>query len=135
MINLLVITEKDYTYTVDVMKRSPLKKRIHHLERLQILYMWLAGMRCNAISLTTGRSRSSVCRWVNRWKNEGHINSRPRNRRSSIGKCHERKQENITAVYDTEMLTPFWIHLTSYYSKSFNSYFPADLSLIYGSWK
>lgn len=52
------------------------RKHISYFEKLIIVNMWLSGRSCNAISKSTGRSSTAVCRWINRWKLEGHINRR-----------------------------------------------------------
>lgn len=64
-----------------VMENRKPKKPIHHSEKLTLVHMWVRGMTCNAIAKDTGRSPATVCRWINRWKEEGHVNARPRSGR------------------------------------------------------
>lgn len=46
-------------------------------EKVKFLTMWMAGMSCCDIARTTGRSATTVYRWINRWRKEGHVNTRP----------------------------------------------------------
>lgn len=46
--------------------------------RTKLVAMWLRGMSCSAIARDTGISTTTVCRWINRWRLEGHVNARHR---------------------------------------------------------
>ncbi|KAG7162315.1 putative Glutamate receptor-like 75, partial [Homarus americanus] len=51
-------------------------------ERAKLVCMWVDGMSCRNIAKETGKSVSTVCRWIRHWKLEGNINSKPRIGRS-----------------------------------------------------
>lgn len=65
----------------NVMEEQTVKKPMHLTERKRIISMWLNGMSGSAIAKATGRSATTVCRWINRWRREGHVNTRPRSGR------------------------------------------------------
>lgn len=47
-------------------------------ERSNYVRLWVRGMSSRAIALETGTSVTTVCRWIKRWREEGHVNTRPR---------------------------------------------------------
>lgn len=51
-------------------------------ERARFVSMWISGMSLRAIARQTGSSVTTVYRWIQRWQNEGHINTRNRIYRS-----------------------------------------------------
>lgn len=51
-------------------------------ERASFVIMWTGGMSLRAIARQTGSSVTTVYRWIRRWQNEGHINTRTRIYRS-----------------------------------------------------
>lgn len=47
-------------------------------DRSRFVWMWSTGMSARAIAQETGASVTTICRWIRRWRREGHINTRPR---------------------------------------------------------
>lgn len=47
-------------------------------DRSRFVWMWSNGMSARAIAQKTGASVTTICRWIRRWRREGHINTRPR---------------------------------------------------------
>lgn len=47
-------------------------------ERTHLVLMWLTGMSSRAIARETGKSVTTVCRWIRRWRQDGNVNTRPR---------------------------------------------------------
>lgn len=47
-------------------------------ERHRFVRLWMAGSSARAIAQQTGASATTVCRWIRRWKNEGHVSLRHR---------------------------------------------------------
>lgn len=47
-------------------------------ERHKFVRLWMAGSSARAIAQQTGASATTVCRWIRRWKNEGHVSLRQR---------------------------------------------------------
>lgn len=45
-------------------------------DRIKIIWLWLIGLPTRIISLYTGTSIRTVSRWIRRWKEEGHVESR-----------------------------------------------------------
>lgn len=41
-------------------------------QRRRIVKLWIKGNSARAIAQQTGFSATTVCRWIKRWKNEGH---------------------------------------------------------------
>lgn len=110
------ITEMD-PFLANNVEQRPLKKHICYLEKLKILNMWLGGKSCKAISRETGRSATTVCRWINRWKLEGHIN-----RRSSPEQTPPYRPPNVlykstTDIHNDELIAIF-LTFTNYYLQS-----------------
>lgn len=52
--------------------------------RSQFVSMWVRGKTCKEIARETGVSSSTVCRWINRWKEEGNVFNRTKNGHSCI---------------------------------------------------
>lgn len=75
LIIFMAVAEMENFLTQNLEQRQ-LKKHISHPEKLEILNLWLRGKSCTEISRQTGRNSTTVCRWINRWKYEGHINRR-----------------------------------------------------------
>lgn len=48
-------------------------------ERCQFVSMWVKGKSCQTIAREKGVSSSTVCRWINRWTQEGNVYNRSRN--------------------------------------------------------
>ena len=47
-------------------------------ERVKFVLLWRHGMSLRTIARHTGSSVTTVYRWIRRWQQEGHINTRPR---------------------------------------------------------
>lgn len=47
-------------------------------DRSRFVWMWSIGMSARSIAQETGASVTTICRWIRRWRKEGHINTRPR---------------------------------------------------------
>lgn len=47
-------------------------------QRHKFVRLWLGGNSARAIAEQTGASATTVCRWIRRWKNEGHVSLRHR---------------------------------------------------------
>ena len=47
-------------------------------QRHRFVKMWLGGNSARTIAQYTGASATTVCRWIRRWKIEGHLNLRHR---------------------------------------------------------
>lgn len=45
-------------------------------QRHRFVRLWLCGNSARSIAQQTGASATTVCRWIRRWKNEGHVNLR-----------------------------------------------------------
>lgn len=72
-------------------RRRRRNRQIILSERRLLVEMWLRGLSCNAIARQTRISAPTVCRWINRWKQEGNINRRPRCGKAltaALVKCH-----------------------------------------------
>lgn len=54
------------------------KKQITITEKKRFVQLWLSGLTCNAIANQTGFSATTISKWVNRWRLEGHVNERRR---------------------------------------------------------
>lgn len=54
------------------MKRYP-SQPTSLIERSMFVSMWVSGKSAREIARETGVSPSTVCRWINRWKQEGNI--------------------------------------------------------------
>lgn len=52
--------------------------------RCKFVSMWVKGKTCKTIAKETGVSPSTVCRWINRWKEEGNVFNRSNNARSCM---------------------------------------------------
>lgn len=44
-------------------------------ERSKFVSLWIGGKSARSIARDTGVSPSTVCRWINRWKQEGNVNN------------------------------------------------------------
>ncbi|XP_064099407.1 glutamate receptor-like [Macrobrachium nipponense] len=53
--------------------------------RAQLVGLWFLGMSLQMISHSTGLSISTAYRWIKRWQQEGHLHSRTRAKRRSLG--------------------------------------------------
>lgn len=51
-------------------------------ERARFVFLWTYGMSLRAIARHTGSSVTTVYRWIRRWQQEGHVDTRPRLYRS-----------------------------------------------------
>lgn len=72
-------------------------------EKVEMLRLWMRGLTRSAIARETGRSVTAVCRWVNRWRREGHVNSRPRTGRpGSAGATHKLPVSHTQSHYCTQ---------------------------------
>lgn len=85
MIDHLVLYIMLYRRKVNVCLVSEDLMDIHRLhqttsfaDRFRFVWMWSGGMSARAISLETGASVTTICRWIRRWRKEGHVNTRPR---------------------------------------------------------
>ena len=47
-------------------------------QRRKFVFMWLGGKSIRTVARETGVSPSTVCRWINRWKQEGNVYNKPR---------------------------------------------------------
>ncbi|KAK8384814.1 hypothetical protein O3P69_014397 [Scylla paramamosain] len=47
-------------------------------ERTKFISMWVRGKSTRSIARETGVSASTVCRWINRWRQEGNVYNKPR---------------------------------------------------------
>lgn len=72
------------------MKRVDKFKPTTPAERMRFVWMWRAGFSARAISLKCGTTITTVCRWIRRWINEGHVNSRFRE-----GKPHHHYSDTV----------------------------------------
>lgn len=54
------------------MKRYP-SQPTSLLERSMFVSMWISGKSARTIARETGVSPATVCRWINRWKQEGNV--------------------------------------------------------------
>nr|XP_053652035.1 uncharacterized protein LOC128702051 [Cherax quadricarinatus] len=50
-------------------------------DRATFIWMWENGSNARAIARDTGSSVTTVRRWINRWKKEGNVNTKPRSGR------------------------------------------------------
>lgn len=64
-------------------------------ERIRIIWLWLIGMPARIISLYTGISIRTVSRWIRRWQEEGHVETRSSQSRSIFS------QNNFYTIHDT----------------------------------
>lgn len=46
--------------------------------RSKFVFLWVGGMSARAIAQNTGTSVTTVCRWITRWRTEGHVENRPK---------------------------------------------------------
>lgn len=53
-------------------------------DRCTFVKLWAEGMSARAIARTTGSSVTTVCKWITRWKKEGHVNLKPSKGRRQI---------------------------------------------------
>lgn len=60
------------------MKQRRLNLPIDVAERKMIVSLWLRGKSFRAIASESGKSLTTVCRWIRRWKQEGNLSTRPR---------------------------------------------------------
>lgn len=67
-------------------------------ERTMLVHMWLSGLSYKAIAEKTGMCATTVSRWVNRWRQEGHVNQRRCNRRR--GSAHNHPSNFFQCHYD-----------------------------------
>lgn len=47
-------------------------------ERNRFVWLWRNGLSSGAIAQKTGTSITTVCRWLRRWRLEGHVHTKPR---------------------------------------------------------
>lgn len=47
-------------------------------QRHRFVRLWVSGNSARAIAQQTGASATTVCRWIRRWRNEGHVSLRHR---------------------------------------------------------
>lgn len=58
-----------------VMQREYRSKSTSPSQRSQFLSMWFDGMSARTIARETGVSPATVCRWINRWRQEGNVDN------------------------------------------------------------
>lgn len=82
-------------------------------ERSNFIFLWISGKSTRTIARETGVSPSTVCRWINRWKKEGNIYTRPRlhnahfpPRAERKGLCHNNYDWTILYFSDTRPCFP-----------------------------
>ncbi|KAG7162305.1 Glutamate receptor-like 23, partial [Homarus americanus] len=63
---------------IKIMKYRRPNKPTDLSERAKLVSMWVDGISCRNIARQTGKSVSTVCRWITRWKREGNVNTKPR---------------------------------------------------------
>lgn len=63
------------------MEQQQRKRQISLFERQRFVAMWQEGKSCIAIAKERGTTPATVCRWINRWKQEGNINTKYRTKR------------------------------------------------------
>lgn len=51
-------------------------------ERQRLVRLWMRGMSCRAIARESGKSTTTVCRWIRRWHKEGNLETRPQTSRN-----------------------------------------------------
>lgn len=93
------------------MEQRMLKKPLPLSEKVRLITMWMAGMTCNAIAVETGRSSRTVCRWINRWRQEGHVNTRPRRGRPRTCSFRRIIRQTLPVTYDDSHLHNVWLPL------------------------
>lgn len=57
-------------------------------DRSRFVWMWAGGMSARAIAQETGASVTTICRWIRRWRKEGHLNTKPRRGRPRKNKVY-----------------------------------------------
>lgn len=62
-------------------------------DRTHFVLMWMAGMSSRAIARETGKSVTTVCRWIRRWKQDGNVNTKPRCGRPRLREKRRREEE------------------------------------------
>lgn len=90
------------------MEKRRTKQPLHLSEKMKLLSLWKKGLVCSDIAAKTGRSSTTVCRWINRWLQEGHVNTRPRSGRprtrtgvSSLAHPHQMDRLNLNKLVMT----------------------------------
>ena len=63
-------------------------------ERARIVWMWAYKIPARTIAREIGMSVSSVYKWIQRWRQEGTVNTRPRSRRPRLSSLKDRKSIN-----------------------------------------
>ena len=63
--------------------RSCLPTQRH--ERAGFVWLWAYGVPIRNIAVLSGTSITTVYRWIRRWQEEGHVNSRPKSGRMRLG--------------------------------------------------
>lgn len=99
---LLILT--DYTTLSQTwpMEQRNRKKQISLCERKKFIEMWREGKSCNAIAKERGTTPATVCRWINRWKQEGNISTKHRTKRLlwNLQNSDVRKYYNNVSFHD-----------------------------------
>lgn len=67
-----VLLENPGGSVCSTMKRYP-SQPTSLIERSMFVSMWVGGKSAREIARETGVSPSTVCRWINRWKQEGNV--------------------------------------------------------------
>lgn len=57
------------------MQREYRSKPTSQSQRSQFISMWLHGKSARTIARDTGVSPATVCRWINRWRQEGNVDN------------------------------------------------------------
>lgn len=95
-------------------------------ERTHFVLMWMAGMSSRAIARETGKSVTTVCRWIRRWRQNGNVNTRPRCGRPRTSERRKAVQSVQTSPQQpvVEPQTDGLCHLSCCRPGSENYYYP-----------
>lgn len=75
-------------------------------ERTSFVWLWVTGMSRRAIAVKAGVSVTTVCRWIQRWRREGHVERRPC-RRNPVVNCQRYTYNMCSFLFGGQWIPPY----------------------------
>lgn len=77
------------------MESPRLSRPTNLTDRVRFVWMWISGMSARAIAQETGTSVTTVCRWIQRWRQEGNVNTKTRSGRPCKKMIRKGKKNHV----------------------------------------